>query len=185
VGGAIKIFNKLNGAVGNTEEETKKLNDATSLLAERYPSARQNVDGYSNSVKIAADKVNELYQAELRLRNLLLEKDYNALLQKEENLKNKIAFLDERIARANASGDLSEGEKLIWEKDKFVKDLEEASKTLDQWYESLYGGKRGGRATPKDLFGIQDYVFRIKSIFKHPVTGKDINYMTQKMIYRH
>jgi DNA repair exonuclease SbcCD ATPase subunit len=94
----IDEFDELSQKANKTEKEQKRLNQVTRALAESYPSAINGVKEYGQEVGIAADKVKELYESELKLRQDRIRQE---LKSSEEEYAKLEALYNDYISRIN------------------------------------------------------------------------------------
>lgn len=94
----IDEFDELSQKANKTAEEQKRLNQVTRALAETYPSAINGVKEYGQEVGVAADKVKELYQSELKLRQDRIRQE---LKSSEEEYAKLEALYNDYISRIN------------------------------------------------------------------------------------
>ena len=94
----IDEFDELSRKANKTEKEQKRLNQVTRALAESYPSAINGVKEYGQEVGVAADKVKELYQSELKLRQDRIRQE---LKSSEEEYAKLEALYNDYISRIN------------------------------------------------------------------------------------
>lgn len=80
----IDTYNELINKTERTAEEQKKLSEVTYELAKQYPGAITAVGNFGAEVELAADKLNQLYQAEKKVR---LETIRSELSQTEKEIK--------------------------------------------------------------------------------------------------
>lgn len=128
----IDTYNELINKTERTAEEQKKLSAVTHELAKQYPGAITAIGNFGEEVKLATDKLNQLYQAEkqARMENIRYE------LQKTEK---QIASTEARIAQLQKY--LSEGK--MWGGGQsgamVAMSNEEKKRVLSQIDELLYG----------------------------------------------
>ena len=94
----IDEFDELSRKANKTEKEQKRLNQVTRALAESYPSAINGVKEYGQEVGVAAGKVKELYQSELKLRQDRIRQE---LKSSEEEYAKLEALYNDYISRIN------------------------------------------------------------------------------------
>lgn len=100
----IDTYNELINKTERTAEEQKKLSEVTHELAKQYPGAITAIGNFGEEVELAADKLNQLYQAEKQAR---MENTRNEL----EKTEQKITETEEKIARLQAQ--LQDGTKTV------------------------------------------------------------------------
>lgn len=100
----IDTYNELINKTERTAEEQKKLSEVTHELAKQYPGAITVIGNFGEEVELAADKLNQLYQAEKQAR---MENTRNEL----EKTEQKITETEEKIARLQAQ--LQDGTKTV------------------------------------------------------------------------
>ena len=94
----IDELDALSQKANKTTEEQKRLNQVTRALAESYPSAINGVKEYGQEVGVAADKVKELYESELKLRQDRIRQE---LKSSEEEYAKLEALYNDYISRIN------------------------------------------------------------------------------------
>jgi DNA repair exonuclease SbcCD ATPase subunit len=100
----IDTYNELINKTERTAEEQKKLSEVTHELAKQYPGAITAIGNFGEEVELAADKLNQLYQAEKQAR---MENTRHEL----EKTEQKITETEEKIARLQAQ--LQDGTKTV------------------------------------------------------------------------
>lgn len=100
----IDTYNELINKTERTAEEQKKLSEVTHELAKQYPGAITVIGNFGEEVELAANKLNQLYQAEKQAR---MENTRNEL----EKTEQKITETEEKIARLQAQ--LQDGTKTV------------------------------------------------------------------------
>lgn len=100
----IDTYNELINKTERTAEEQKKLSEVTHELAKQYPGAITAIGNFGKEVELAADKLNQLYQAEKQAR---MENTRHEL----EKTEQKITETEEKIARLQAQ--LQDGTKTV------------------------------------------------------------------------
>lgn len=96
----IDTYNELINKTERTAEEQKKLSEVTHELAKQYPGAITAIGNFGTEVELAADKLNQLYQAEKQAR---MENTRHELKETEK----QIASTEAKIAQLQKY--LSEG----------------------------------------------------------------------------
>lgn len=96
----IDTYNELINKTERTAEEQKKLSEVTHELAKQYPGAITAIGNFGEEVELAADKLNQLYQAEKQAR---MENTRHELQETEK----QIASTEAKIAQLQKY--LSEG----------------------------------------------------------------------------
>lgn len=96
----IDTYNELINKTERTAEEQKKLSEVTHELAKQYPGAITAIGNFGAEVELAADKLNQLYQAEKQAR---MENTRHELQETEK----QIASTEAKIAQLQKY--LSEG----------------------------------------------------------------------------
>lgn len=96
----IDTYNELINKTERTAEEQKKLSEVTHELAKQYPGAITAIGNFGAEVELAADKLNQLYQAEKQAR---MENTRHELKETEK----QIASTEAKIAQLQKY--LSEG----------------------------------------------------------------------------
>ena len=91
----IDTYNELINKTERTAEEQKKLSEVTHELAKQYPGAITAIGNFGAEVELAADKLNQLYQAEKQAR---MDNTRHEL----EKTEQKITETEEKIARLQA-----------------------------------------------------------------------------------
>lgn len=130
----IDEFDVLSQKTNKSAQEQKRLNDITKELASKYPSATNEIKEYGKEIGITANKVKDLYEAEMKLRRDKLkseladsEKEYSKLERQFQDINAKIKKGTYTKAVINAAGDVS-----FYEQAYSDKELEElAAKALE------------------------------------------------------
>ena len=93
----IDTYNELINKTERTAAEEKKLSAVTHELAKRYPGAITAIGNFGNEIDLAADKLNDLYQAEKKARmdntRHELEKTEQKIKETEKRIENLQAYL--------------------------------------------------------------------------------------------
>lgn len=139
----IDTYNELINNTERTAEEQKKLSEVTHELAKQYPGAITAIGNFGAEVELAADKLNQLYQAEKQAR---MENTRNELQETEKQIASteaQIAQLQEYLSEGKMWGG-GQSDVMIAMSD------EEKGRVLAQIDELRYGtdGQSG-------LFGLQ------------------------------
>lgn len=139
----IDTYNELINKTERTAEEQKKLSEVTHELAKQYPGAITAIGNFGAEVELAADKLNQLYQAEKQAR---MENTRNELQETEKQIASteaQIAQLQEYLSEGKMWGG-GQSDVMIAMSD------EEKGRVLAQIDELRYGtdGQSG-------LFGLQ------------------------------
>lgn len=94
----IDTYNELINKTERTAEEQKKLSEVTHELAKQYPGAITAIGNFGAEVELAADKLNQLYQAEKQAR---MENTRHELQETERQIastESKIAQLQKYLS---------------------------------------------------------------------------------------
>ena len=179
VGALVEEFNKLNIVGPQLSKNAERLSEVTDELAKRFPLAVTEFDNFGNAVSISAERVNELYDAEVKLITLDIEKE----IRKQERL---LSRYEKQAASALRSADfykrgLDEGnlpkvsqtqyeqEYLKWMKEvgDYSAKATEARESLKKAQAQLAGlTSDAGGVVDDALFGVHEYVFSLEELRK-------------------
>lgn len=88
----IDTYNELINKTERTAEEQKKLSEVTHELAKQYPGAITAIDKFGTEIDLAADKLNNLYQAEKQAR---MDNTRHELEETEKKIKETEAAIEQ------------------------------------------------------------------------------------------
>lgn len=100
----IDTYNELINKTERTIEEQKKLSEVTHELAKQYPGAITAIGNFGEEVELAADKLNQLYQAEKQARMDNTRYELEETEKKIEETKKKISKLQKQLAEGEKWG---------------------------------------------------------------------------------
>ncbi|NCC88526.1 MAG: hypothetical protein EOM05_11825, partial [Clostridia bacterium] len=165
VSSAIETYNEISNKPSmRNKDDMDKLNNAIKILSERYPDAIDKTKQYGDEVKIAADKVKELYENEAKLYRGRMERDYQKLLKKEKALSIDKKLLSSDIAWTYnlPFGVFGNAEKQL---ERVSAELDDVKTKADELYYVLFSSYREGDVRG-DLRGVQEFVFKLESLTK-------------------
>lgn len=105
----IDTYNELINKTERTAEEQKKLSEVTHELAKQYPGAITAIGNFGEEVELAADKLNQLYQAEKQAR---MENTRYELGETEKKIKEVEAEIKKLESKLALGGNYRN--KLVW-----------------------------------------------------------------------
>ncbi len=103
----IDTYNELINKTERTAEEQKKLSEVTHELAKQYPGAITAIGNFGEEVELAADKLNQLYQAEKQARMSNTRYELGETEKKIKEVEAEIEKYQQQLAR---------GEKTIYKR---------------------------------------------------------------------
>lgn len=149
----IDTYNELINKTERTAEEQKKLSAVTHELAKRYPGAITAIGDFGNEVDLAADKLNELYQAEKNARMENTRYELGKTEKKIEETKDKIQRLDTQLLDGKKWGGGQSGAMVAMsneDKGELIKQIDELKIELAELVNSATEAKRSLGLIPSE-----------------------------------